>query len=104
MITTEPHGFEMEPVTAYSLLANEYYEDKHITSRNFDVATAVGVEHLRGVQHTGLVLELGAGRGRVGEFLHIPPDRVVQTDGSRTMLELEPRESSLLRVHCDARS
>jgi hypothetical protein len=40
----------------------------------------------------GKVLELGAGRGRVGEYLGIGPNRVVQLDSSEVMFDLPDRE------------
>jgi ubiquinone/menaquinone biosynthesis C-methylase UbiE len=50
----------------------------------------------------GLVLELGAGRGRSTEFLAIPSSRIVQLDNSEEMLRVSPREAALLQLHADA--
>jgi SAM-dependent methyltransferase len=48
------------------------------------------------------VLEVGCGRGRVGEFLGIEPSRVIQLDLSHEMLALGDREPCALRLHADA--
>lgn len=87
---------------AYDVLAAEYYDAGHITSRNFDATTKVAATDWRDGLPEGLVLEPGAGRGRVGEFLGAPPDRVVQLDSSANMLALPDREAALLRVLHDA--
>jgi len=87
-------------VTApYDQIAAEYYDPSHRTSRNFDDTTVAAFRESKPeVPSEGLVLDVGAGRGRCGEFLRIPPNRIVQLDNSRRMLELQPREESLLRI------
>jgi SAM-dependent methyltransferase len=83
----------------YDPLAGEYYDPAHKTSRNFDRTTSVALEPLKErVPADGLVLEVGAGRGRCNEFLGIDPKRVVQLDSSEKMLSIDPREPCLLRV------
>jgi SAM-dependent methyltransferase len=87
----------------YDLLAKEYYEDVHKTCRNFDTATkdALATSSIT-IPATGLVLEVGCGRGRCTEFLSIPSKRIIQLDSSREMLALMNRETCLLRVHANA--
>ena len=88
--------------SSYDNIAGEYYDPRHITSRNFDHATRAALSahpfHLPG----GLILELGAGRGRAREFLNADPQSVVQLDYSEVMLALKEREPALLKVHADA--
>jgi SAM-dependent methyltransferase len=84
---------------AYDQIAAEYYDLSHKTSRNFDSATSQAVIHFRQrVPHTGLILDVGAGRGRCGEYLGVDSKRIVQLDNSSRMLEVEPREQCLFRV------
>lgn len=89
-------------IGAYDALAAEYYDAGHLTSRNFDSTTKVAAADWRGKLPDGLILEPGAGRGRVGEFLGVPPDRVVQLDSSAKMLAFPDREAALLHVLHDA--
>jgi SAM-dependent methyltransferase len=90
--------------SAYDVLAREYYDPAHMTSRNFDAITATVMVSFRSQVPDGLVLEPGCGRGRSGEFLGVDAARVVQLDHSSGMLGLLPREESLLRVLHDAES
>ncbi len=91
--------------TPYDHIAGEYYDPFHKTCRNFDQATLVAVQDLPArVPVNGLVLDVGAGRGRCKEFLGIESKRVIQLDNSRTMLEVQPREDCLLRILHDAES
>ncbi len=87
----------------YSRIAQEYYSDKHITSRNFDIATR---DYFKNnsvtIPEKGLIIEFGAGKGRSNEYCNIDPDRLVQTDISEEMLSLEPRGESFLKVISDA--
>jgi SAM-dependent methyltransferase len=87
---------------SYDLLAEEYYDPRHRTCRNFDCATAAAIAASPPEIPAGLVLEVGCGRGRCGEFLGLPPNRVVQLDSSARMLSLQPREECLLKVHASA--
>jgi SAM-dependent methyltransferase len=87
---------------AYDRVANEYYDDLHKTSRNFDEATKAALKTAELEIPDGLVLEPGSGRGRCGEFLGLQSSRVVHLDNSERMLSLAPREESLLRVRHDA--
>jgi SAM-dependent methyltransferase len=83
----------------YDLIASEYYLAEHQTSRNFDQTTAVALALVRArVPAEGLVLDVGAGRGRCCEFLRVDPSRVIQLDNSDRMLEVHPREACALRV------
>jgi SAM-dependent methyltransferase len=95
---------ELEGADAYGLLASEYYDPKHLTSRNFDAATAAALHRQGHLPPQGLILELGAGRGRAGEFLGALGQRTVQTDAAIPMLDHEPREPALLKLVCDGRS
>jgi len=94
----------MRPVP-YDKIAHEYYDPFHETSRNFDQATLSALQDLHArVPHDGLVLDVGAGRGRSREFLGVDPKRVIQLDSSRHMLEVHPREDCLVQVWHDAKS
>ena len=88
--------------TAYEALASEYYDNSHTTSRNFDAATQEALRSLRLTMPGGVIVDVGCGRGRCSEFLHVPPDRVVQLDNSAAMLEVAPREPAILKVLHDA--
>jgi hypothetical protein len=72
--------------SGYDILADEYYSPRHITSRNFDVATHA---YLRSnpvaIPNYGLALDLGAGRGRLSEYCGVHSTRIVQTDLSVKM-------------------
>ena len=86
-------------IAPYDMVADEYYESIHKTSRNFDQTTVSALAHVRSlVPAEGLILEVGAGRGRSCEFLGIDGRRVVQLDSSPRMLALATREESLLRI------
>lgn len=87
----------------YEEIAEEYYFGFHPTSRNFDQTSAHHFQkHQPPLPQEGLVLELGAGIGRSAEYCKVSASRIVQTDASMRMLELVPREASLLRVRCNA--
>lgn len=89
--------------TAYDLIAAEYYEATHKTSRNFDVTTLDALrQHKPHLPTEGLVLEVGCGSGRCATFLKVDSNRIIQLDSSGNMLALNPREPSYLRVHADA--
>ena len=92
----------MESKAAYDILAKEYYDPRHKTTRNFDSAAKDALGSLGLQIPRGLVLEVGSGRGRCGEYLGIEPARVVQLDNSAVMLSLEPRETALVRILHDA--
>lgn len=87
----------------YDRLAAEYYQPRHITSRNFDAATRA---HFHAspiaLPDVGLALDLGAGRGRLGEYCDVPQTRIVQVDLSFNMLALGAREPSAARLVSDA--
>lgn len=86
-------------VAPYDAVADEYYELSHKTCRNFDQTTRAALASVRSlVPKGGLILDVGAGRGRCGEYLDVDCSRVVQLDSSAKMLSLIPREESLLRV------
>lgn len=87
----------------YDILADEYYEPRHITSRNFDAATQACLrERPCSLPNHGLALDLGAGKGRLGEYCGLTPRRIVQADISLRMLALPGREFALGRVLADA--
>src|SRR4051812_25894381 len=91
------------PKSSYDSIAREYYSDGHVTSRNFDSTTHSALKEMPFAFPThGLVLDLGAGRGRVKEYLGVPPSRTVQLDNSDSMLGLPEREDCLLKVLADA--
>jgi SAM-dependent methyltransferase len=84
---------------AYDAIAAEYYRDSHKTCRNFDEVSKAALASFRTrVPPRGLILDVGAGRGRCNEYIGVNARRVVQLDDSPLMLEVEPRESCLLRV------
>lgn len=87
----------------YDQLAQEYYDPFHKTCRNFDQTTSNAIKKTRSrVPKKGMLLDVGSGRGRCVEFLGVEPNRVVQLDNSRAMLELSPREECLFRILHDA--
>lgn len=90
------------PRSSYDEIAEEYYDDEHITSRNFDAATVNAIAEW-GIPYNGeKVLELGAGRGRAIEYLGVDSEKLVQLDNSETMLSLLDREPCYLKVVADA--
>ncbi|KAB2879061.1 class I SAM-dependent methyltransferase [bacterium] len=90
-------------ISPYDRIANEYYDEIHITSRNFDDSQKLGFKGFENIiPKEGSVLEVGAGKGRTIEYLSIESKRIIQLDSSKLMLELTPREESLLRIHADA--
>jgi SAM-dependent methyltransferase len=101
-----PRGEHLpERGSSYDLIAAEYYEARHVTSRNFDAATAAFFRSRTcPFPSDGMVLEIGAGRGSVGGLCGLAHDRVIQTDVCLAMLMLRPREKSRWRLQCDARS
>lgn len=91
------------PLSEYDHIASEYYSERHVTSRNFDQATMGSLRnHNFPFPSSGLVLDLGSGRGSAGRYLRLDPSRVIQVDLSHRMLTLADRETSLGRVLCDA--
>ena len=93
----------MSGPSGYDLIADEYYLQRHITSRNFDAATtAYLAQNPVTVPSQGLTLDLGAGRGRLVEYLQVAVARIVHVDISLRMLMLSCREGSLGRVNADA--
>lgn len=86
----------------YDKIASEYYDDKHVTSRNFDDATRYAIKQLKARLNPGKILELGAGRGRVKEFFQADLSEVVQIDNSTEMFRLQVREEPFLKVLADA--
>jgi len=88
---------------SYEEIAAEYYDERHITSRNFDAAlSALAGSWTCPLPARGPVLELGAGRGTVERYCGVPEHRVVQSDLSWSMLSLQPREPCAQRTQCDA--
>lgn len=99
-------GKDVETAAAhagYDIIADEYYESRHVTSRNFDAATRAYLREQPAEFPTrGMALDLGAGKGRLGEYCGIAPKRIVQVDVSLRMLTLPERESALGCVRADA--
>lgn len=89
--------------SSYDLIANEYYDKHHITSRNFDEATSAFCNNynLR-IPSSGLMLEIGCGRGTTSKYCGISYTRIVQTDISARMLVLTPREKCLFKFKSNA--
>ena len=90
------------PQSGYDEIAAEYYDDGHMTSRNFDVATRHAIAEWGMPYNGGKVLELGAGRGRATEYLGVARENLVQLDSSQAMFELQEREPCSLKVVADA--
>ena len=89
----------------YDPIADEYYDPSHKTSRNFDATSLIALRSIVPLVPAGRILEVGAGRGRCGEFLGIDTARrVVQLDNSARMLAVAPREEALLQVVHSAES
>ena len=90
----------------YDKIASEYYLQRHITSRNFDSATLTSRRLVRSLlPHAGLVLELGAGKGRLEEFFDVPLSRTIQIDLSMKMLRIDRKRGdrrNANRIRCDA--
>jgi SAM-dependent methyltransferase len=95
----------MEYSNSYDGIAREYYEERHITSRNFDVATLDYLEK-RGcfIPSSGFVLDLGCGRGKASLYCKVDPNRLIQADISENMLLLQHREPARIRIRCNALS
>lgn len=90
------------PKSSYDEIAMEYYSSGHVTCRNFDLTTKAALGNKPIDDVPGLVLEVGAGRGRANEFLGIPSSQIVQVDNSQAMFALKDREPCLLKVLADA--
>jgi SAM-dependent methyltransferase len=89
----------------YEDIADEYYDRRHITSRNFEAATAHWLAtHACPIPESGLVLDIGTGRGSVATFCNVGGRRIIESDIALAMLRLSPRPPSLGRVACDAAS
>ncbi len=95
--------YEMSGPSGYDSIADEYYLQRHVTSRNFDAATlAYLAQNAVTAPAAGLALDLGAGRGRLTEYLRVPAARIVQVDISLPMLTLRCREASIGHVNAAA--
>jgi len=89
--------------TSYDDIADEYYDNRHITSRNFEAATLAFFKKWKfPISKNGLVLDLGCGCGRTNYYCGIDNDRIVQCDISGKMLNLTPREKCKEKIHGDA--
>jgi SAM-dependent methyltransferase len=91
----------------YNMISSEYYDEKHITSRNFDYATdAFFRENLlkfkKYLQTNRLCLEVGAGRGNTERYLRIGYDKIILSDINQRMLSHAPDEY-LLKVITNAK-
>lgn len=90
------------PRSGYDAIADEYYDERHITCRNFDNTTKSSLVGNLFPVPDGKLLEIGAGRGRAGEFLGVDHSRIVQLDNSQPMFDLDDREECSLKVLADA--
>lgn len=88
---------------AYDQIAGEYYDAFHKTCRNFDQTTVKALESVRSqIPPRGMILDIGAGKGRCVEFLGVDSNRIIQLDNSHPMLVLSPREQCLIRIQHEA--
>lgn len=94
----------MNHISGYGELADEYYEPRHVTSRNFEAAT-LNWTSVNGcpIPDSGFVLDIGSGRGSAATFCQVQPTRIIQGDIAMPMLALSPRPPSMGRVVCDAK-
>ncbi|MCH8823026.1 MAG: methyltransferase domain-containing protein [Planctomycetes bacterium] len=90
------------PRSGYDDIAEEYYDLRHVTCRNFDNTTKSSLVSNSFPIPDGKLLEIGAGRGRAGEFLGVDHSRVVQLDNSQAMFDLAVREECSLKILADA--
>lgn len=90
--------------SGYDTIAQEYYDARHKTSRNFDQLTKIAMLTRSVVLPNGLVLDVGAGCGRTREYLGVVPERTIQLDNSKVMLSLDDRQPCLLKLQADARA
>lgn len=90
------------PNSNYNKIANEYYDLGHTTCRNFDNTTMAALRNNPILCSSGMMLEVGAGRGRAIEYLGANHSQIVQLDSSKAMFELEGREPCSLKVLADA--
>lgn len=89
--------------SSYELIADEYYDHTHVTSRNLDSATLEFCNDFNfEMPSEGLVLELGCGKGCSGKYCKVESKRIIQLDISRSMLRLDPREDCIQRILGDA--
>ena len=86
---------------SYDLIAEEYYSDRHITSRNFDQASKVYFKQ-KPITVSGLGLEIGAGNGRTDEYIECNTQKLILSDISSKMLNYSSYKSALARIRCDA--
>lgn len=87
----------------YDSIADEYYDPRHITSRNFDATTKEYCDkHKLPVPDEGVFLEIGCGKGSAKKYFNVNLNKVVQTDFSLRMLKISPREKSMCAVQCNA--
>jgi len=90
----------------YDLLADEYYDTDHLTTRNFDDSTARYLARVRLMTSKylkGTVVDVGSGRGQLAHYFpgHTSAYRY-EVDLSRKMLDL-PRQSAIDgRIHASA--
>jgi SAM-dependent methyltransferase len=90
---------------AYERLAGEYYDPRHITSRNFEAATRQALAHIAPPTLRGSTfLEVGAGRGAKSlGYVDLAHSTLVSTDLSHAMLRRQSDQGpSQLRVVCCA--
>lgn len=90
---------------AYDRIAAEYYDRRHITTRNFEAATrAVTTELLPIPVHGAIFVEIGAGAGAESlKYISLASGKIISTDNSREMLLRQPRGgATLLRMQCCA--
>jgi len=89
--------------SCYDDIADEYYDPRHITSRNFETTTERALRTVGcGLPDRGLILDLGSGRGAAHRYCRVRSTRVVHVDLSPRMLRLRPREASSARILADA--
>ncbi|KKM06959.1 hypothetical protein LCGC14_1738760 [marine sediment metagenome] len=89
----------------YDDIADEYYEDYHLTIRNLDHTSRDFFSNfILPKNKTGLVLELGAGKGKTQDYLNINSNFIIQSDLSNKMLLLNSKCSCLNKIQCNSLS
>jgi SAM-dependent methyltransferase len=84
--STDPCSIEDASRATYSSLAKEYYDNRHVTTRNFDLLIDIYLQDtFRGLATESPWLDVGCGDTRLRQL--IGPDNLVLVDSSIDMLK-----------------